>query len=145
MYENIDGVAMSSPLGPLMVNVFMCSVEEKLKRENTLPTEFLQKISGRDASFSTWPFRLHWIAYYSKWSPSSIQFTAEAAANNRLPFIGMETIKVDHRPETCVYRRKTNKGPGLRESRYKGRSLLGTMLDCAKPCRLHWSSFRKNI
>ena len=27
----------------------------------------------------------------------SIQFTMEAATNNRLPFIGMEIIKIDHR------------------------------------------------
>ena len=38
LYEQIDGVAMGSPLGPLMANVFMCSVEEKLERENKLPS-----------------------------------------------------------------------------------------------------------
>ena len=30
--EQVDGVAMASPLGPLMANAFMCSVEEKLAR-----------------------------------------------------------------------------------------------------------------
>jgi len=28
---------MGSPLGPLMANTFMCSIEEKLERENKLP------------------------------------------------------------------------------------------------------------
>lgn len=28
---------MGSPLGPLMANTFMCSIEEKLARENKLP------------------------------------------------------------------------------------------------------------
>ena len=32
LYEQVDGVAMASPLGPLMANAFMCSVEEKLAR-----------------------------------------------------------------------------------------------------------------
>ena len=59
----------------------------------------------------------------------------EAATNNRLPFIGMEIIKI-HRLETRVYRKKTNKGLLLHfeshvDSRYK-RSLLRTMLDRAK-------------
>ena len=53
----------------------------------------------------------------------------EVATNDRLPFIGMEI-------ETSVYRKKTNKGLLLHyqshvDSRYK-RSLLRTMLDCAK-------------
>ena len=37
MYEQIDGVAMGSPLGPLMANTFMCSIEEKLAHENKFP------------------------------------------------------------------------------------------------------------
>ena len=28
---------MGSPLGPLLANVFLCSVEEKLLRENSIP------------------------------------------------------------------------------------------------------------
>ena len=37
LYEQIDGVAMGSPLGPLMANTFMCSIEEKHIHENKLP------------------------------------------------------------------------------------------------------------
>ena len=37
LYKQIDGVAMGSPLGPLTVNTFMCSIEEKLAHENKLP------------------------------------------------------------------------------------------------------------
>lgn len=66
----------------------------------------------------------------------SIQFTMEIATNDRLPFIGMEIIKIDGSLETRVYRKKTNKGLLLHyqshvDSRYK-RSLLATMLDRAK-------------
>ena len=37
LYEQIDGVAMGSPLGPLRANTFLCSIEEKLQNENKLP------------------------------------------------------------------------------------------------------------
>ena len=37
MYEQIDGVAMGSPLGPLLADVFMSSIEEKLDVEGKLP------------------------------------------------------------------------------------------------------------
>ena len=30
LYEQIDGVAMGSRLGPVMTNEFLCSIEEKL-------------------------------------------------------------------------------------------------------------------
>ena len=44
LYEQIDGVAMGSPLGPLLANVFiMSSIEENLERERKLPF-FLLKI-----------------------------------------------------------------------------------------------------
>ena len=29
LYEQVDRVAMGSPLGPLMANAFMCNIEEK--------------------------------------------------------------------------------------------------------------------
>ena len=32
-----NGVAMGSPLGPLLANVFMSSIEENLEREGKLP------------------------------------------------------------------------------------------------------------
>ena len=37
LYEQTDGVAMGSPLGPLLANVFICSVEGSLKRQGKLP------------------------------------------------------------------------------------------------------------
>ena len=38
LYEQVDGVAMGSPLGPLMANAFMCNIEEHLKNQNKMPT-----------------------------------------------------------------------------------------------------------
>ena len=37
LYEQTDGVAMGSPLGPLLANVFMSHIEESLEREDKLP------------------------------------------------------------------------------------------------------------
>ena len=38
LYEQVEGVAMGSPLGPLLANTFMCSREEKLEEKNELPS-----------------------------------------------------------------------------------------------------------
>ena len=40
LYEQAEGVAMGSPLGPLMANTFMCSLEEQLKLQNKLPSYY---------------------------------------------------------------------------------------------------------
>ena len=37
-YEQTDGVAIGSPLGPLLANVFMSHIEENLEREDKLPS-----------------------------------------------------------------------------------------------------------
>ena len=37
LYEQIEFVAIGSPLGPLMANAFLCSIEEKLEQDNKLP------------------------------------------------------------------------------------------------------------
>ena len=38
LYEQVDAVAMGSPLGPLMANTFMCNIEEHLTNQNKVPT-----------------------------------------------------------------------------------------------------------
>ena len=38
LHEQVDGVAMGSPLGPLLANVFMRSIEETLEREGKMPS-----------------------------------------------------------------------------------------------------------
>ena len=38
LYEQTDGVVMGSPLGPLLANVFMTSIEENLERQGKLPS-----------------------------------------------------------------------------------------------------------
>ena len=50
LYEQIDGVAMGSPLGPRMANAFLCSIEEKLEQDNKLP-EFYRRYV--DDTFTT--------------------------------------------------------------------------------------------
>ena len=40
VYEQTDGVAMGSSLGPLLANVFMCSIEETLECEGKIPTYY---------------------------------------------------------------------------------------------------------
>lgn len=57
LYEQVEGVAMGSPLGPLLVNTFMCSIEEKLEEKNELLTFYKRYILGRHLDHHAWPQR----------------------------------------------------------------------------------------
>lgn len=83
LYEQIDGVAMGSPLGPLMANTFMCSIEEKLKRENKLPYFYRRYVDDTLAAVQDIPTATAFLATLNKAHPS-INFTMEVAINDKL-------------------------------------------------------------
>ena len=132
LYEQTDGVAkLGSPLGPLMANVFMCHLEEKLTRDGLMPhlcrryvDDTLARMPNTDAAtlFLTTLNGLH----------PSLPFTMELPVDDRIPFIGIDIIKNGTKLETQVYRKLTNTGLLLHfhsytDKRYKD-SLLKTML-----------------
>ena len=44
LYQQVDGVAMGSPLGPLMADAIMCKIESKLEREGKMPKEYYRYV-----------------------------------------------------------------------------------------------------
>ena len=44
LYEHTDGVAMGSPLCPLLANVFMSHIEENFEREGKLPSFYRRHV-----------------------------------------------------------------------------------------------------
>ena len=46
LYEQSDGVAMGSPLGPLLANVFMSSLEKKVELEGKLPDYYRRYVDN---------------------------------------------------------------------------------------------------
>ena len=109
LYEQIDGVAMGSPLGPLMANTFMCSIEEKLAHKNKLPNFYRRYIDDTFALVPDLTAATNFLSILNDAHPA-IQFTMETAVNNSLPFVGMVITKTDNHLKTSVYRKKTNKG-----------------------------------
>lgn len=87
LYEQIQGVAMSSPLGPLLANMFMCSVEEKLE-ENEL-SSFYKRYVGD--SLTIMPDLNEAIIFVDKLNSChrNLKFTMEIAEQNTIPLVGM--------------------------------------------------------
>lgn len=144
LYEQTDGVAMGSPLGPLMANAFLCSIEEKLEHDNKLPEFYRRYVDDTLATMKDVPAAEAFLTTLNNCHPS-INFTMELASDNKLPFIGMEILKKGHKLETSVYRKPTNTGLLLHhqshvDKRYK-KSLIKTMVNRAFHLSSTWESF----
>ena len=144
LYEQIDGVAMGSPLGPLLANVFMSSIEEKLDVERKLPPYYRRYVDDTLTvmpDLSTARDVLNTLDYVHP----AITFTMEVENDGMLPFLGIQLLNRAPRIETKVFVKPTNSGLLLHyhshvDNRYK-RGLLTTMLDRAYRLSSSWSYF----
>ena len=102
LYEQVDGVAMGSPLGPLMANAFMCSIEAQLVENSSMPKFYRRFV---DDTITTQPSKESAEAFLGTLNQChpSINFTMEIEENRRLPFLGMEVIRTNQQLETKVY------------------------------------------
>ena len=135
LYEQVDGVTVGSPLGPLMASTFMCNIEKQLETENKMLAFYKPYVD--DTTLSAMPdfeTASEFLTTLNNSHPS-IDFTMELEETGRLPFLGMDIIRNGCRLDTNVYRKPTDTGLLLHyqshvDSRYK-RSLLNTMLNRA--------------
>ena len=131
LYEQTDGVAMGSPLGPLMANVFMCHLEDKLARDGMVPSLYKRYVDDTLARMPNTDAAADFLATLNGLHPS-LKFIMELPSENTIPFIGIQIIKNGTELETRVYRKPTNTGLLLHfqshvDKRYKT-GLLKTML-----------------
>ena len=146
LYEQVDGVAMGSPLGPLRANAFMCNIEEHLTNQNKMPSFYKRYV---DDTLSIMPDvqAASTLLSRSNETQSSICFTMELEERGKLPFLGMEIIRNSTRLDRKVYRKPTDTGPLLHyyshvDMKYK-HSLLKTILNRAFKLSSNWQFFHQ--
>ena len=135
---------MGSPLGPLLANVFMGSIEVTLEREGKMPSFYKRYV---DDTLTIMPDTTSAATFLQVLNNchSSVKFTMETENNGMLPFLGMQLLNRAPQIETKVYIKPTNTGLLLHyqshvDMRYK-RGLLKTMLDRAYRLSACWSYF----
>ena len=109
MFQQIDGVAMGSPLGVLFANAFMCHVEDKVLKEcDDQPFMYFRYV---DDIFVDVRSTEHLEALKGMLElESGLDFTTELNVNNRLPFLDLLVNATDGDFETSVYVKPTNLG-----------------------------------
>ena len=138
LYEQFDGVAMGSPLGPLLANTFMCSLEERLVKQKQMSPFYRRFVDDTVTKESSV------LSTLNNCHPSP-QFTMEIEVEGKLPSLGAELIRKDDRLETKVYIKPTNTGLLLHfdsnvDMNYK-KALVVTMLNRAFRLSSTWKYF----
>ena len=106
IYRQIDGVAMGSPLGPALANIFVGYYEEKLFSEISKPAVYFRYVDDTFVVFQnekeSEEFFIRLIGLHS-----FLQFTFEKEKNNSLPFFDVYVEHTKGSYETKVYRKPT--------------------------------------
>ena len=112
LYKQVDGLAMGSPIAPILANIFLCFHEKKWL--NDCPVQFKPKLYRRymDDSFLVFSDTTHvdlFLNYLNNKHPN-IKFTKEIENNGHLPFLDINIKKENNSLSTSVYRKNTFTG-----------------------------------
>ena len=106
-YEQCDGVAMGSPLGPTLANVFMCHFEN-IWLENC-PAHFKPIVYRRfvDDTFLLFQTKddVEKFKNYLNKQHKNIKFTSEIEENGSLSFLDITITRENNKFVTSVYRK----------------------------------------
>ena len=110
-YTQIFGVAMGSPLSPVLAGLWMCHIEtDLLPSLNPRPSLWLRYV---DDVFALWPHDPELFPTFldelNHLAPST-RFTVEWEDNNKLPFLDTLVHREAHHFSFSVYRKPTHSG-----------------------------------
>ena len=108
-YVQVDGVAMGSPLAPILADLFMTKMEQKLNRFSTnRPKIWLRYVDDVFCIFEINIDKIHeFLGRINKWHPN-LRFTVEFEQNKRLPFLDVLVMREQDQHITTLYRKPTH-------------------------------------
>src|SRR5215469_1292483 len=117
-YEQTDGVAMGSPLSPVIANFYMEEFEKKaIEQATNKPTCWYRYV---DDTFVIWPHgqdQLQEFLHHLNGLHKNIQFTMEIEKDGHLPFLDIDVYrKTDGALGHKVYRKPTHTNLYLQQS-----------------------------
>ena len=116
MFRQIDGVAIGSPLGPVLANVFMGYCESQIPLEHW-PSLYWRYMDDTCSLFSNEREAWLFLATLNDIQPS-LKFTMEKEVDGVLPFFDVQVIRQGHSFEAAVYRKPAFTGLYIRWGSY---------------------------
>ena len=129
-----DEVAMSSLLGQIIRNAFICHIEEILENQNKMTAFYKRYVDDTLSKMSDVSSASEFLLTLDEFH-DSFNFTMELENNGKLPFLRLLIVRNSSRLDTKVYAKPTDTGLWLHyqshvDVKYK-HSLLKTMLNRA--------------
>ena len=110
-YEQIDGVAMGSPLAPTLANMFLADIECRLPMNKQNSPQNFPKLYLRyvDDTFCLFECKSHYKQFLDTLNSlhPNLNFTVEVASNT-MPFLDVCVKIEEDKFETIVFRKKTH-------------------------------------
>ena len=132
LYSQVDGVAMGSPLGPTLANIFMCYYEKQWLED--CPIDFKPVWYRRyvDDTFLLFKKEEHVDAFldFLNTRHRNIKFTVEKENNCVLSFLDVNVTRKNNCFETSVFRKKTFTGLGMNFSSSIPNSYKSSLIRC---------------
>ena len=107
IYLQIDGVAMGSPLGPVLAGIFMVEPERSLVPKLSNYIRFWKRFVDDTISFANIEAIDHILTILNSFDPN-VQFTYETEENSKLSFLDVMLFRKDNKRFCSVYRKSTN-------------------------------------
>jgi sugar-specific transcriptional regulator TrmB len=111
IYKQVDGVAMGNPLAPIIADLWMQKMEEKLNRFSTnKPMIWLRYVDDVFCLFTISKTKIE--AFHSrinKWH-KNLNFTLEFEENNSIAFLDVLVTREENQLITSLYRKPTHTG-----------------------------------
>ena len=149
MYDQIDGVAMGSPLAPILANLFMGSKEKDWIENCTFekPSFYRRYVDDIFCIFDNEESAKCFFDYLNN-RHVNIKFTMETEVNQRLPFLDI-LIDNQYTLKTSVYHKPTYTGllmnfKSFLPFQYK-LGLIRTLIDRTFKISNNWVSFHSDI
>ena len=149
-YDQIDGVAMGSPLAPVLANLFMGHYEKEClsNYDGVLPSYYTRYVDDIFSVFNSHDEAKRFFSYLNSRHPN-VKFTMEKEVNQVIPFLD---VLIDNRSNilnTTTYHKSTYSGLLLNfdsfTSRFYKISLIKCLIDRAYKINNTWASFHNDV